>query len=67
MAGVKAKRGGPSLRPVWTVTDCSECGQQIDYTDPKRQTYPAVRVQVITFTGAKGSSRLQWRHKGCVK
>jgi hypothetical protein len=67
MAGVKTKRGGAAKPPVWTITDCTECGKQIDYTDPKRQVFPAMRVQVITFNGAKGNRRLQWRHKGCVK
>lgn len=67
MAGVKTKRAGAAKPPVWTVTACSECGHVIDYTDPKRQVFPAVRVKVISFTEAKGSSRWQWRHKACVK
>jgi hypothetical protein len=67
MAGVKAKRAGVARPPVWTPTDCTECGKLIDYTDPKRAVFPAVRVEVITFSGPKGSRRLQWRHKGCAK
>jgi hypothetical protein len=62
MAGVKAKRNGAAKAPVWTVTNCTECGKVIDYTDPKRLVFPAQRVLVI----AEGR-RFEWRHKGCVK
>ncbi len=37
MAGVKTKRAGAAKPPVWTVTNCTDCGKVIDYTDPKRQ------------------------------
>jgi hypothetical protein len=67
MAGVKAKRAGVAKPPVWTITSCSECNHVIDYTDPKRIVFPAVRVKVITFTEAKGSTRWEWRHKACFK
>jgi len=67
MAGVKAKRGGASLPPRWTDADCTECGKLITVADSKKPTFPAQRVKVITFTGAKGNVRLQWRHKACVK
>ena len=30
MAGVKTKRAGAAKAPVWTVTDCTECGKVID-------------------------------------
>ena len=30
MAGVKTKRAGAAKAPVWTVTDCTECGKLID-------------------------------------
>lgn len=63
MAGVKAQRNGAAKAPVWTVTDCAECGKVIDYSDPKRLVFPAQRVLVITASGRK----FQWRHKGCVK
>jgi hypothetical protein len=63
MAGVKAKRNGAAKAPVWTVTDCTECGKVIDYTDPKRLVFPAQRVLVISAD----SRRFEWRHKGCVK
>ena len=62
MAGVKAKRAGAAKAPVWTVTDCTECGKVIDYTDPKRIVFPAQRVLVIGE-----SRRFEWRHKACVK
>jgi hypothetical protein len=67
MAGVKAKRGGPSLLPSWTETDCTECGKIIAVADPKKPVFPAQRVKVITFSGTKGNVRLHWRHKACVK
>jgi uncharacterized protein YigE (DUF2233 family) len=67
MAGVKAKRGGPSLPPRWTDADCTECGKVISVADAKKPVFPASRVKVITFNGAKGNVRLHWRHKGCVK
>ena len=67
MAGVKAQRGGPSLPPRWTDSDCTECGKVITLADPKKPVFPASRVKVITFVGAKGNVRLHWRHKGCVK
>jgi hypothetical protein len=67
MAGVKAKRGGPSLPPRWSVTDCTECGNSIEVADAKKPTFPAQRVKVITFNGAKGNVRLHWRHKACVR
>lgn len=63
MAGVKTKRAGAAKPPVWTVTNCTECGKVIDYTDPKRQVFPAQRVLVIHEKGR----RFEWRHKGCVK
>jgi hypothetical protein len=63
MAGVKAKRDGAAKAPVWTATDCSECGKVIDYTDSKRIVFPAQRVLVIAPEGR----RFQWRHKACVK
>lgn len=62
MAGVKAKRSGAAKAPVWTVTDCTQCGKVIDYTDPKRIVFPAQRVLVIAE-----SRRFEWRHKACVK
>ena len=63
MAGVKAKRNGAAKAPVWTVTDCTECGKVIDYTDHKRLVFPAQRVLVISAD----SRRFEWRHKACVK
>jgi uncharacterized protein YigE (DUF2233 family) len=39
----------------------------IAVADAKKPTFPASRVMVITFTGAKGNVRLHWRHKACVK
>jgi hypothetical protein len=63
VAGVKAKRNGAAKAPVWTVTDCTECGKVIDYTDPKRIVFPAQRVLVIAESGR----RFEWRHKACVK
>ena len=67
MAAVKTKRGGPSLPPRWTDTECTECGKVITVADPKKPTFPAQRVKVITFIGAKGNVRFHWRHKACVK
>jgi hypothetical protein len=66
MAGVKAKREGVVKPPVWTVTDCSSCSKVIDYTDPKRAVFPAVRVLSIVFNEAKGNRRWSWRHKACA-
>ena len=66
MAGVKTKRAGAAKPPVWTVTDCTECGKVIDYTDPKRQVFPGQRVLVISFGEDRGR-RYHWRHKACVK
>jgi hypothetical protein len=63
VAGVKAKRNGAAKAPVWTVTNCTECGKPIDYTDPKRQVFPGQRVLVIH----ERSRRFEWRHKACVK
>ncbi len=63
MAGVKSKRAGAAKPPVGTVTNCAECGGVIDYTDPKRQVFPAVRVLVIHEKGR----RFEWRHKACAK
>jgi hypothetical protein len=63
MAGVKAKRNGAAKAPVWTVTNCTECGKVIDYTDPKRLVFPGQRVLVMNERGR----RFEWRHKGCVK
>ena len=62
MAGVKAKRAGAAKAPVWTVTNCTECGKVIDYTDTKRLVFPAQRVLVIAE-----NRRFEWRHKACVK
>jgi hypothetical protein len=55
------------LPPRWTDADCTECGKVIVVADPKKPVFPASRVKVITFVGAKGNVRLHWRHKGCVK
>jgi hypothetical protein len=35
--------------------------------DPKKVSFPAQRVMVISYTGSKANSRYEWRHKGCVK
>jgi hypothetical protein len=45
------------------VTNCTDCGKVIDYTDPKRQVFPGQRVLVIHEKGR----RFEWRHKACVK
>jgi len=66
MAGVKTKRGGAAKPPVWKVQNCTECHKVIDYTDSKRQVFPAQRVQAIMFDGPKVQKRYQWRHKTCA-
>ena len=63
LAGVKTKRAGAAKPPVWTATNCTDCGKVIDYTDPKRIVFPAQRVLVIHENGR----RFEWRHKACVK
>jgi hypothetical protein len=68
MAGVKTQRGGASLQPRWTAQTCSLCNAMIEFNaDPKKIAFPAQRVMVIAYSGAKANSRYEWRHKGCVK
>ena len=68
MAGVKTTRGGPSLQPRWTAQTCNACNAIIEsQSDPKKVSFPAQRVMVISYTGSKANSRYEWRHKGCVK
>ena len=69
MAGVKTQRGGTSRKPNWHPSRCTLCGEMIEwqYGKDNAKIYPATRVQVVGFTGAKGSRRFEWRHKGCVK